>query len=126
VATGDVGYVDENNFIYIVDRLKDMVIRGGENIYPIEIEGILQTHPAVVEAAVYGAPHDHWGEELAATVSLHDGSSVTAQELQDHVASQLATFKVPSHITLSDEPLAKNATGKLLKKVIRQAYLDSI
>ena len=126
VATGDVGYVDENNFIYIVDRIKDMVIRGGENIYPIEIEGILQTHPAVVEAAVYGVPHDHWGEELMATVSLHEGSSVTSQELQQHVASQVAAFKVPSYISLSSEPLAKNATGKLLKKVIRQAYLESI
>ena len=126
VATGDVGYVDENNFIYIVDRIKDMVIRGGENIYPIEIEGILQTHPAVVEAAAYGVPHDHWGEELIATVSLHEGSSVTSQELQQYVASQVAAYKVPSHISLSSESLAKNATGKLLKKVIRQGYLDSI
>ena len=79
-----------------------------------------------MEAAVYGVPHDHWGEELAATVSLHDGNPVTAEELQQYVASQAAAFKVPGTITLSDQPLAKNATGKLLKKVIRQLYLDSL
>ena len=126
VATGDVGYVDENNFIYIVDRIKDMVIRGGENIYPVEIEGILQSHSAVTDAAAYGIPSDQLGEELAATVEVHAGSSVTMQELQQFVASKVAGFKVPSHITLSDQPLAKNATGKLLKKVIRQTYLDSL
>ena len=126
VATGDVGYVDENNFIYIVDRIKDMVIRGGENIYPIEIEGILQGHPAVIEAAVYGVPHEHWGEELAATVAVHNDIPVTAEELQQTVKSQAAGYKVPTHITLSSESLAKNATGKLLKKVIRQSFLDSL
>jgi len=126
VASGDVGYVDNNNFIYIVDRIKDMVIRGGENIYPIEIEGLLQTHPDVVEAAVYGIPHDHWGEQVVATVSVQPGATVTVQALQQHVAAQVAGFKVPSHITLSTQPLAKNATGKLLKKVIRQSYLDSL
>lgn len=126
VATGDVGYVDEYNLLYIVDRIKDMVIRGGENIYPIEIEGILQAHPEVIEAAVYGVPHDHWGEELAATVAVQRGASVTAAQLQAHMASQVARFKIPSTITLTEEPLAKNATGKLLKKVIRQSYLNSL
>jgi len=126
VATGDVGYVDENNFIYIVDRIKDMVIRGGENIYPIEIEGMLQTHPAVVEAAVYGVPHEHWGEELAATVAVHENIAVSAEELQQYVSSQAAGYKVPTYITISREALAKNATGKLLKALIRQSYLDSL
>ncbi len=126
VATGDVGYVDSNNFIYIVDRKKDMVIRGGENIFPIEIEGVLQTHKEVLEASVYGVPHDKWGEELAATVSVHAQSTVTQEELKLFVAERVAAYKVPSYITLSKAPLAKNATGKLLKKEIRQSFLDSL
>lgn len=126
VATGDVGYVDRNNFIYIVDRKKDMVIRGGENIFPIELEGILQTNKDVLEASVYGVPHDTWGEELAATISVHEQSTVTQDELKQFVAERVAAYKVPAHITLSKEPLAKNATGKLLKKKIRQSYLDSL
>ncbi len=126
VATGDIGYVDSNNFIYIVDRKKDMVIRGGENIFPIEIEGVLQTNKHVLEASVYGVPHDKLGEELAATVSVHEQSTVTQEELKQFVAQRVAGFKVPSHITLSTEPLAKNATGKLLKKEIRQSFLDSL
>jgi acyl-CoA synthetase (AMP-forming)/AMP-acid ligase II len=124
VATGDVGYVDDDGFVYVVDRIKDMVIRGGENIYPIEVEGILLTHPCVHEAAVYGVPHDHWGEELATTVYADEG--VTAEELRAFVAERMAGFKVPAHISLSKVPLAKNATGKLLKKAIRQIYLDSL
>ena len=126
IATGDVGYVDDNNFIYIVDRIKDMVIRGGENIYPIEIEGILQTHPAVIEAAAYGVPHDRWGEELAATVSIRNNAEVSSEALQQYVSEQVASYKVPTYISLSSEPLAKNATGKLLKKTIRQTYLDNL
>ena len=126
VATGDVGYIDKNNFIYIVDRIKDMVIRGGENIYPIEIEGLLQTHPEVREAAVFGVPHQQLGEELAATVAIHEGSELTEKALQEFVAAKLAGFKVPSCIRVQKQPLAKNATGKLLKKVIRQNFLDSL
>jgi len=124
VATGDVGYVDEEGFLYIVDRIKDLVIRGGENIYPIEIEGILLGHPSVREAAVYGVPHDHWGEELATTVYAE--GDVTAEQLQAHIKEQVAGFKVPTYVTISSEPLTKNATGKLLKKAIRQDYLDSL
>jgi long-chain acyl-CoA synthetase len=126
VATGDIGYVDSNNFIYIVDRKKDMVIRGGENIFPVELEGILQTNGDVLEASAYGVPHDKWGEELAATVSVHADSTVTEEQLKLFVAQRVAAYKVPSYITLSKEPLAKNATGKLLKKEIRQAFLDSL
>ena len=124
VATGDVGYIDDDGFLYVVDRIKDMVIRGGENIYPIEVEGVLLTHGAVYEAAVYGVPHDTWGEELAATVFAEAGT--TADELKAFLAPKLAAFKIPEYITVSAEPLAKNATGKLVKKEIRQAYLDSL
>jgi len=126
VVTGDVGYIDSNNFIYIVDRKKDMVIRGGENIFPVELEGLLQTNSEVLEASVYGVPHDKWGEELAATVSVQANSTVTQEELKLFVAQRVAAYKVPEYITLCTEPLAKNATGKLLKKVIRQSFLDSL
>lgn len=123
VATGDVGYVDAEGFLYIVDRLKDLVIRGGENIYPIEVEGLLLTHPQVQEAAVYGIPHDQLGEELAATVFVKGTTS--AQELTEFLSERLAKFKVPTVITVSDEALAKNATGKLLKKAIREEFLKA-
>lgn len=124
VATGDVGYIDEQGFLYVVDRIKDMVIRGGENIYPIEVEGVLLTHPSVREAAVYGVPHETWGEELAATVFAEPGTTV--EDLKAYMAPKLAAFKIPEYITVSAEPLAKNATGKLVKKEIRQAYLDGL
>jgi len=124
VATGDVGYIDDEGFLYVVDRIKDMVIRGGENIYPIEVEGLLLAHPEVREAAVYGVPHDTWGEELAATVYADPG--VDADQLKSFLGSKLAAYKVPEYITFSDTPMAKNATGKLIKKEIRQDYLDSL
>ena len=124
VATGDVGYVDEDGFLFIVDRIKDMVIRGGENIYPIEIEGILLTHPRVQEAAAYGVPHGRLGEELAATVYVQ--GPCAAADLIEFVAGQLAAFKVPAYLTIVSKPLAKNAAGKLLKKIIRQDYLSSL
>ena len=122
--SGDLGVMDEDGYVDIVGRIKDMVIRGGENIYPIEVEGVLLTHGAVYEAAVYGIPHDTWGEELAATVFAEAGT--TADELKAFLAPKLAAFKIPEYITVSAEPLAKNATGKLVKKEIRQAYLDSL
>ncbi|MCZ6828992.1 MAG: long-chain fatty acid--CoA ligase, partial [Gammaproteobacteria bacterium] len=124
LASGDVGYVDDNNFLYVVDRIKDMVIRGGENIYPVEIEGCMVEHPAVIEVAVYGVPHDSWGEELAVTV--YSESAVDADELSNWVGQRLAGFKVPAYINIQSQPLPKNATGKVLKKQVRQVYLDGL
>jgi len=122
VATGDVGYVDADNFLYVVDRIKDMVIRAGENIYPVEVEGCILQHPQVEEVCAYGVPHPSLGEELAATV--YSSAGVTAESVKDWVADRLAGYKIPSHITIQDQPLPKNATGKVLKKQIRQAFLD--
>jgi len=124
LATGDVGYVDENNFIYIVDRIKDMVIRGGENIYPVEVESCILEHPDVIEVTAYGVPHDSWGEELA--VTLYSESDIDEANVQAWVKDRLAGYKVPTYVTVQAEPLAKNATGKVLKKQVRQAYLDSL
>lgn len=125
VATGDVGYVDEQNFLFIVDRIKDMVIRGGENIYPVEVEGVLLGHPAVHEATVFGIPHDHWGEEVVASVWLGDDSA-TEEELRSYLGQHLAAFKVPAHIIISNAELPKNATGKVLKKAVRDHYLAGL
>ena len=121
LRTGDIGYVDENGFVFIVDRIKDMVIRAGENIYPIEVEGVLTAHDKVIEAAVYGLPHPQLGEELAATVYGRDG--VTAEELRSHLKAHLAGFKIPTQWVLASEPLPRNATGKILKRDVRQAHL---
>lgn len=121
LRTGDIGYVDENGFVFIVDRIKDMVIRSGENIYPIEVEGVLTAHDNVIEAAVYGLPHPQLGEELAATVYGRNG--VSSEELRAYLAEHLAGFKVPTQWVITDEALPKNATGKLLKRDVRQAHL---
>jgi acyl-CoA synthetase (AMP-forming)/AMP-acid ligase II len=100
-----------------------MVIRGGENIYPIEIEGTLLTHPAVHEVAVFGVPHDTWGEEVAAAV--YADADASEDELRAFVRGKLAAFKVPEYIEISQEPLPKNATGKVLKKAIRDNWLEA-
>jgi acyl-CoA synthetase (AMP-forming)/AMP-acid ligase II len=124
LATGDVGYVDEEGFLFVVDRIKDMVIRGGENIYPIEIESCMVQHPDVVEVSVYGVPHDSLGEELGATV-YSSNTELDPQQLKSWVGERLAGFKVPTYLDIQAQELPKNATGKILKKQVRQAFLDA-
>ncbi|MFH1060016.1 MAG: long-chain fatty acid--CoA ligase [Pseudomonadota bacterium] len=115
--TGDLARRDEDGYIYIVDRKKDLVIRGGYNVYPREIEEVLYTHPAVSEAAVLGAPHPDLGEEVAAVVVVKAGASVTAEELRDYVKARVAPYKYPRIIKLVEE-LPKTNTGKILKRSI--------
>lgn len=122
VVTGDLARIDEEGFLYLVDRAKDMLIRGGENIYCIEVESALYHHPAVMDAAVVGIPHKVLGEEVGAVVQLKPGKSVTQDELRAHVASQLAAFKVPVEIQFQDEPLPRNANGKILKPELRERF----
>lgn len=122
VVTGDLARLDEEGFLYLVDRAKDMLIRGGENIYCIEVENALYSHPAVMDASVVGIPHKVLGEEVGAVVQLKPGKSVTQDELRAHVASQLAAFKVPVDILFQDEPLPRNANGKILKPVLRDLF----
>ena len=117
--TGDVARIDEDGFVYIVDRAKDMVIRGGENVYSVEVEAALFEHPAVADAAVIGVPHDVLGEEVGAAVVLRPGTKVTAEELARHVKERLAGFKVPTHIWFRSEPLPRNPQGKVLKRELR-------
>ena len=115
--TGDVGRVDEDGYFYIVDRTKDMIIRGGYNVYPREIEEVLYEHPDVAEAAVIGIPHDSLGEEVGAAVALKKGAAVTADELRDYVKARVAAYKYPRLVWLVDA-LPKGPTGKLLKREI--------
>ncbi len=120
LRTGDVGRVDEEGFVYVEDRAKDMVLRGGENVYSAEVEAVIYEHPAVYEAAVFGLPHERLGEEVAAAVYLKPGAKLTPEELQAHVAAHLAPFKVPSRVVILEETLPRNAAGKILKRQLRE------
>ena len=115
--TGDLARVDEDGYFYIVDRKKDLIIRGGYNVYPREIEEVLYEHPAVAEAAVIGLPHRVLGEEVGAAVALKPGAVITAEELRDHVKGQVAAYKYPRHVWIVDA-LPKGATGKIQKRDI--------
>jgi long-chain acyl-CoA synthetase len=115
--TGDMAKVDEDGFFFIVDRKKDMIIRGGYNVYPREIEEVLYEHPAVRECAVLGVPDEQWGEEVGAAVALKPGAEATPEELREYVKSQVAAYKYPRHIWIVDE-LPKGPTGKILKREI--------
>jgi long-chain acyl-CoA synthetase len=122
VKTGDLAKIDEEGFIYIVDRAKDMLIRGGENIYCVEVENALYDHPAVMDAAVVGKPHKTLGEEPVAAVHLKPGHKATADELRHHVAAKLAAFKVPVEIKFLSETLPRNANGKIMKKDLKSLW----
>ena len=115
--TGDLGRVDEDGYYFIVDRKKDLIIRGGYNVYPREIEEVLFEHPDVAEAAVIGVPHPQLGEEVAAAVALKPGATITTDELRSHVKSQVAAYKYPRHVWFV-ESLPKGPTGKILKREI--------
>jgi long-chain acyl-CoA synthetase len=121
--TGDVARLDTDNFIYIVDRAKDMIIRGGENIYSVQVEGALFEHPAVADCAVIGIPEPMLGEEVGAVVVLRPGYKVGAEELSRHVRNRLAGFMVPTQIWFRDTPLPRNPAGKVLKRELRQELL---
>src|ERR1700761_5543238 len=115
--SGDLARVDEDGYFYIVDRKKDLIIRGGYNVYPREIEEVLYEHPAVAEAAVIGLPHPSLGEEVAAAVALKPGADVSAEELREFVKGQVAAYKYPRHVWIADS-LPKGATGKIQKRDI--------
>jgi long-chain acyl-CoA synthetase len=117
--TGDLGYLDEDGFLFIVDRIKDLIIRGGYNVYPREVEEVIYAHPAVAEAAVIGVPDPKLGEEVRAIVVLKPGQSVTGAELIEFVKERAAAYKYPRSVEFRDS-LPKNATGKILKKELRQ------
>ena len=119
--TGDAGYLDEEGYLYVMDRTKDMIVSGGENVYPREVENVLLDHPAVADAAVFGVPSERWGEEVKALVVPAAGESVDAQELMDFCKTRIAGFKRPRSLEFRDE-LPRNASGKLLKTLLREPY----
>lgn len=119
--TGDIVRVDDEGYFYVVGRKKEMFISGGENVYPAEVEAVIHRHDAVAEAAVIGVADDQWGEVGAAFVALHDGHTLTPDELSAHCRSQLATYKVPKHIRVLDE-LPKGHSGKIQKMALREQF----
>ena len=123
--TGDLGRVDDDGFLYVVDRLKDVVIRGGENIYAAEVEAALYEHPGVGEAAIVGLPDEKLGEQVVAVVRRRPGTALTETELRNHVATRLAAFKVPSMIVFRDDELPRNAAGKVLKRQLKDELAGS-
>jgi acyl-CoA synthetase (AMP-forming)/AMP-acid ligase II len=120
--TGDVGYQDADGYVYIMDRLKDMIVTGGENVYPGEVEAVIYEHPAVREAAVFGIPDPQWGELVMAYVVLKPGAALSADDLRAHCRRSLANYKVPRRVELSATELPKNGSGKVLKRVLRERF----
>jgi fatty-acyl-CoA synthase len=117
--TGDVGIRDADGFYYVVDRIKDMVITGGENVYPTEVENVLYSHPAVRDVSVIGLPDAKWGESVTAVVVTHPGESLTLEELRAFASEHLARYKVPQRLVILDD-LPRNPTGKVLKGQLRK------
>ncbi|MEX1670074.1 long-chain-fatty-acid--CoA ligase [Zhongshania guokunii] len=123
IHTGDAGYQDDDGYLYIFDRVKDMIISGGENIYPIEVENALFNHPDITDVAVIGIPDEQWGEAVTAVVVRKEHSKVSEQELITFAKEQIATYKCPKKIVFSAE-LPRNASGKILKRQLRQPYWE--
>ncbi len=123
--TGDIARIDDDGFVYIVDRAKDMVLRGGENVYCSEVETSLYLHPAVAEAAVFAMPDDRLGEEVAAAVLPHPGVIVTEQELQAFLGERIAKYKVPARIWILEQPIPRNASGKFVKRDLKTQLLGA-
>ena len=123
IKTGDVARIDDEGFIYIVDRAKDMIIRGGENIYSVEVEAALFEHPDISDVAVIGVPHSILGEEVGAVIVLRPGTRVRADELARHVAERLAAYNVPKHFFFREDQLPRNPAGKVLKRELRDEVL---
>ena len=122
--TGDVARIDDDGFVYIVDRAKDMIIRGGENVYSVQVEAVIFEHPDVADCAVVGLPHETMGEEVAAVVVLRPGRVVEAEEIIRHVARHLARYEVPTKVFFRSAPLPRNPQGKILKRELRTSLVD--
>jgi acyl-CoA synthetase (AMP-forming)/AMP-acid ligase II len=122
--SGDVGYLDDEGYLFLVDRAKDMIISGGENVYCTEVENALATHPDVIQVAVFGIPHEVWGEAVHAICVVREGSPVTAEDLISHARTTIAGYKVPRTVDLRTEPLPLSAAMKVLKRELRAPYWD--
>jgi long-chain acyl-CoA synthetase len=120
--SGDLGYRDADGFYYVVDRKKDVIIRGGENVYCAEVEGVLHHHPAIADVALIGLPHRALGEEVAAVIEPKPGAALSEADVQAWVAERLARFNVPTKVFFISEPLPRTATGKVLKRELKERY----
>jgi long-chain acyl-CoA synthetase len=120
--TGDIGYQDSDGFFYLLDRQKDMIVTGGENVYSGEVEAVILNQPAVREVAVFGMPDAQWGEIVAACVVLKPGMQLTVDALIGHCRQSLANYKVPRHVEFSETDLPKSGSGKILKRLLRERY----
>jgi long-chain acyl-CoA synthetase len=120
--TGDGGYLDDEGFLFIVDRVKDMIISGGENVYSAEVENALYQHESVDQCAVIGIPHEKWGEQVHAVVVLKDGAEVDEDTLIIHCKTLIAGFKCPRSVTFQVEPLPLSGAGKILKTELRKPF----
>jgi len=118
--TGDLGKQDKEGFLYIVERKKDMIISGGENIYPAEVENIVAEIPEIAEAAVIGVPHSDWGEAVCVVASLKEGESFTLDDLVEYCTGKLGKYKIPKKLVITDQPLPRSPTGKVLKRFLRE------
>jgi acyl-CoA synthetase (AMP-forming)/AMP-acid ligase II len=120
--TGDIAYQDEAGYFYILDRLKDMIVTGGENVYSGEVEAVIYEHPAVREVAVFGIPDPQWGELVMACIVLKSGKTLTADDLIAHCRRTLASYKIPRRVEFSETELPKSSSGKILKRVLRERF----
>ncbi len=122
--TGDAGYLDSQGYLFLVDRVKDMIVTGGENVYSIEVENAIASHECVAQVAVIGVPHERWGEAVHAVVVLHAGKSVNEEDLIAHVRERIAGYKVPKSVELRSEPLPLSGAMKVLKRELRKAFWE--
>ncbi len=122
--TGDAGYLDDRGYLYLVDRVKDMIVTGGENVYSSEVENALGTHPAVLQVAVIGIPSEQWGEAVHAVVVLREGHEVSEAELIAHAREWIAGYKVPKSVSFRAEPLPLSGAMKVLKRELRAPFWE--
>jgi len=122
--TGDMGSIDAEGYLYLVDRMNDMIVTGGENVYSVEVENAISTHPAVDQVAVIGIPHETWGEEVHAIVVPRAGATVTAEEIQEHARATIARYKVPKSVEIRTEPLPLSGAMKPLKRELRAPFWE--
>ena len=120
LRSGDLGRIDDEGFVFVEDRAKDMVLRGGENVYCAEVEAAIYDHPDVAECSVFGVPDDRLGEEVGVAVFLRSGADADAEALRQHCGPKIAAHKVPRYVWIVDEPLPRNASGKFLKRALRE------
>ena len=123
--TGDGGYMDEDGYVYVVDRIKDMIISGGENVYSAEVENCVAQHPAVAQCAVIGIPDAKWGEAVHAVVMRKPGVAVTSDEIIAFCKDRIAHYKCPRNVRVQDEPLPLSGAGKILKREFRKPYWEA-